>query len=149
MKKRLLIVGAIACLALVPYFVRAAEMGKLKYEAFEAPDDCGMCHTEIHQEWRQSLMSQSFTHPWDEVEYFKLALPHALKLEKVSEVKGGCIACHGPLAFLSGDIPPKPVKEGTRANEGVSCEVCHGITGTSEAVPFNFSYNISPGNIKQ
>jgi len=149
MKKRLLTLGAIVCIALVPCFVRAAEMGKMKYESFEQPDDCGACHTEIYEEWRQSLMSQSFTHQWDEVEYFKLALPHALKLEKVSGVKAGCIACHGPLAFLSGDIPPKPVKDGTRANEGVSCEICHNITGTSEAVPFNFSYNISPGNTKQ
>jgi len=77
-------------------------------------------------------MSQSFTHEWDQVEYFKLALPHTLKLEKVSGVKGGCIACHGPLAFLSGDIPPKPVEAGTRVNEGVSCEICHNITGTTE-----------------
>jgi hypothetical protein len=64
-------------------------------------------------------------------------------------VKAGCIACHSPLAFLSGDIPPKPADQNTRANEGVSCEVCHNITGTSEKVPFNFSFNIEPGNVKR
>ncbi len=150
MKHRALWKGVVCVVSLsVPFAASAAEMGKFKYDDFKKPSNCGACHKEIYQEWSQSLMSQSYTHEWDEVEYFKLALPHALKLEKVSGVKAGCIACHGPLAFLAGDIPPKPVKEGTRANEGVSCEICHQITGTSEAVPFNFSYNIEPGNTKQ
>lgn len=129
--------------------VNAAEMGKFKYDDFQKPGDCGMCHSEIYQEWTHSLMSRSFTHEWDEVEYFKLALPHALKLEKVAGVKAGCVACHGPLAFLTGDIPPKPVNEGTRVNEGVSCEICHNITGSTEPLPFNFSFNIQPGEVKQ
>jgi hypothetical protein len=94
------------------------------------------------------MMSQSYTHEWDETEYFKLALPHALKLEKVSGVKAGCIACHGPLAFLTGDIPPKPVAAETRVNEGVSCEICHNITGSSVEEPFNFSYVIKPDDVK-
>ncbi len=126
----------------------AAEMGKFKYEDFKKPSNCGMCHKEIYQEWQQSMMSHSFTHKWDEVEYFELALPHSKKLEKVAGVKAGCIACHGPLAFLSGDIPPKKPSAGTRANEGVSCEICHNITGTSEKIPFNFSFNIKPDNVK-
>jgi hypothetical protein len=123
-------------------------MGQFSYEDFSDPKQCSVCHKEIHQEWQQSLMSQSFTHPWDDVEYFKLALPHALKLEKVAGVKSGCIGCHAPLAYLAGDIPPKPPAEGTRANEGVSCDICHGITGSTEEVPFNFSYEINPGKIK-
>jgi len=136
-------------LLISPFLVYSAEMGKFSYGDFEQPKRCGMCHKEIHQEWQQSLMSQSFTHEWDQVEYFKLALPHALKLQKVSGIKGDCIACHGPLAFLSGDIPPKPAEAGTRANEGVSCEICHNITGTTEEVPFNFSFIIEPDKVKQ
>lgn len=126
----------------------AAEMGKFRYADFKKPNYCGMCHKEIYQEWQQSMMSQSFTHKWDEVEYFRLALPHSKKLEKVAGIKAGCIACHSPLAFLSGDIPPSKPEAGTRANEGVSCEICHNITGSSEKVPFNFSFNITPGNVK-
>jgi len=126
----------------------AAEMGKFTYDDFSDPKQCGVCHGEIHREWQQSLMSQSFTHPWDDVEYFKLALPQALKLEKVADVKAGCIACHAPLAYLAGDIPPQSPAAGTRANEGVSCDVCHGITGSTQEVPFNFSYKINPGKVK-
>lgn len=121
---------------------------KFKYEDFEKAGKCEMCHKEITREWRQSMMAQSFTHEWDEIEYFKLALPHALSLEKVAGVKSGCIACHAPLAYLTGDIPPKPPAEGTRANEGVTCDICHCITGSTEEEPFNFSYEIKPGMVK-
>ena len=149
MGKRLVsLVVAVAFVAMCP-LVRGAEMGKFKYKDFKKPKRCGMCHKQIYQEWRQSLMAKSFTHAWDDVEYFKLALPHAMKFAKVAGVKGGCIACHAPLAFLTGDIPPKPPAAGTRANEGVSCEICHNITGTTEKVPFNFSYTIEPGRVKQ
>jgi hypothetical protein len=148
MKKGKVIFWAIF-FVLTPFIGNCAETGKFQYEDFKQPKRCGACHKEIYQEWQQCLMSQSFTHEWDQIEYFKLALPHALKLEKVSGVKGGCIACHGPLAFLSGDIPPKPAEAGTRANEGVSCEICHNITGTTEEVPFNFSFTIEPDRVKQ
>ena len=133
---------------LTPFIAEGAEMGKFQYENFKKPKQCRTCHKGIFQEWQQSLMSQSFTHHWDDVEYFKLALPHALKLDKVAGVKAGCVACHGPLAFLTGDIPPKPPAAGTRVNEGVSCEVCHSITGSTEKEPFNFSYTIKPGKVK-
>jgi nitrate/TMAO reductase-like tetraheme cytochrome c subunit len=122
-------------------------MGKFAYSDFKSPKKCKGCHKQIYNEWKHSLMAQSFTHEWDQVEYFKLALPHAKKFKKVSGVKAGCIACHGPLAFLTGDIPPKTAEANTRANEGVSCEVCHHIEGTTEKVPFNFSFTIKPGKI--
>jgi hypothetical protein len=149
LKRAIVFAGLIiaSCLFLLPSRY-AAETGKFIYKDFSDPKQCSVCHREIHQEWQQSMMSQCFTHPWDEVEYFKLALPQALKLEKVADVKAGCIGCHAPLAFLTGDIPPKPPSEGTRANEGVSCDICHGITGSTEEVPFNFSYEINPGKVK-
>ncbi len=126
----------------------AAEMGSFKYHDFKKPQKCGGCHKEIYQEWKANMMAKAYTHTWDQIEYFKLALPHAMKEPKVAGVKAGCIGCHAPLAFLAGDIPPKPASEGTRANEGVSCEICHNITGTTEKEPFNFSYIIEPGKTK-
>ncbi|WP_456433916.1 multiheme c-type cytochrome [Thermosulfuriphilus sp.] len=127
----------------------SAQMGKYKYSDFKKPITCAGCHKEIYQEWQQSMMSKSYTHIWDEVEYFKLALPHSQKEPKVAGVKAGCIGCHSPLAFLTGDIPPKPVSANSRANEGVSCEVCHSITGSTEEEPFNFSFIVEPGRDKQ
>jgi len=122
--------------------------GSFTYDDFEKPRKCSLCHKEIFREWRQSMMSQCFTHEWDAIEYFNLALPHSQQLEKVAGIKAGCIGCHSPIAYLSGDIPPKPPAEDTRANEGVSCEICHLITGSSEPEPFNFSYIVAPGKVK-
>jgi hypothetical protein len=126
-----------------------AALGSLSYDDFEPDSFCAQCHVDIGRQHAQGLMSQSFTHPWDEIEYFELALPHALQEEKVAGIKAGCNGCHAPLAFLAGDIPPKRPSEGTRANEGVSCDVCHSITGFAGDVPFNFNYTMKPGDVVQ
>lgn len=126
-----------------------AGQGTLPYDRFETSETCAECHSEIARQHARSLMAQSFTHKWDEVEYFELALPHALKDEKVAGIKAGCNGCHAPLAFLAGEIPPKRPSEGSRANEGVSCDICHSITGFAGDVPYNFNYIMKPGEAKQ
>jgi len=126
-----------------------AALGAHPYESFDPNSVCAECHTGLVRQYEQSLMHQSFTHPWDEIEYFELALPHSEKVEKVAGVKAGCNGCHAPLAFLAGDIPPKRPAEGTRANEGVSCDLCHSIVGFEGEVPFNFNFIVAPGDVQQ
>lgn len=124
-------------------------LGVLRYEDFKTPEFCGSaCHTDFYQQWRQSMMSQAYTHEWDEIEYFKLAVPHAEKDEKVAEVKAGCNGCHAPISYVSGDVPPPLPSKNSRANESVSCEVCHSITGFSGDIPYNFNYIMKPGRNK-
>jgi hypothetical protein len=126
-----------------------AALGTQSYDRFERADACASCHPDFARQDEQQMMSRSFTHHWDEIEYFELALPHAEKEPKVAGVKAGCNGCHAPLAFLAGDIPPKRPAEGTRANEGVSCDVCHTLTGFEGDVPFNFNFVSEPGSVKQ
>jgi hypothetical protein len=95
------------------------------------------------------MMSQAYVHAWDEIEYFQLAVPHAKKEPKVAGVKDGCNGCHAPMAFVAGDTPPPPPKEGSRANEAVTCDVCHTITAINGDIPFNFNHVLSPGRVKQ
>lgn len=124
-------------------------LGAFKYDDFKTPEYCGSaCHNDFYQQWKQAMMSQAFTHHWDEIEYFELAVPHAEKDPVVAEVKAGCNGCHAPLAFAAGDIPPKRPQFNTRANEGVSCDVCHSISGFKGDVPYNFNYILNPGNTK-
>jgi hypothetical protein len=66
----------------------------------------------------------------------------------VAGVKAGCNGCHTPIAFLAGDVPPPLPKARSRANESVSCDVCHTIKGKADGPPFNFSYLSSPGKTK-
>jgi nitrate/TMAO reductase-like tetraheme cytochrome c subunit len=124
-------------------------LGAWPYEHFEPDETCAECHVDIAAQYDQALMSECFTHEWDEIEYFELALPHSGKDEKVAGVRAGCNGCHAPLAFLAGDIPPKRPAEGTRANESVSCDICHSMTGFQGEVPFNFNYVVAPSDAKQ
>ena len=153
MKTRFLAVMLVMGLALVVAYAAGpagdAALGAYSYDDFEPNEVCAECHTVIARQYEQAMMSQSFTHHWDEIEYFELALPHAEKVEKVAGVKAGCNGCHAPLAFLAGDIPPKRPAENTRANEGVSCDLCHSIVGHEGDVPFNFNFIVEPGEVKQ
>lgn len=124
-------------------------LGTRKYSDFQTPQFCGTaCHIDIYRQWQKSMMSQSYTHHWDEIEYFKLAVPQAEKDPVVSGVKAGCNGCHSPIAFLAGDIPPPIPAKGSRANESVSCEVCHTVTGFAGDIPHNFNWISEPGKTK-
>jgi len=123
--------------------------GSRSYDDYDTPEYCGTsCHTDFYQQWQQAMMSQSYTHHWDEIEYFKLAVPHAEKDPIVAEVKDGCNGCHAPISFLAGDTPPPRPEAGSRANEGVQCDLCHTITGFEGDTPFNFNFISDPGEIK-
>jgi len=124
-------------------------LGTRMYDQFDKPAFCGTsCHIDFYRQWQQSMMAQAYTHHWDEIEYFKLAVPHAEKDPKVAGVKAGCNGCHTPMAFLAGDVPPPRPEANSRANESVSCDVCHTITGFSGDTPYNFNYYSEPGRTK-
>jgi len=48
-------------------------LGTLPYEKFQEPDTCASCHLDIHRQHEQAMMSKSYIHHWDEIEYFDLA----------------------------------------------------------------------------
>ena len=123
-----------------------AALGTRKYADYQTPQFCGTaCHTDIYRQWQQAMMSQAYTHHWDEIEYFKLAVPHAEKDSVVAGVKAGCNGCHAPIAFLAGDVPPPLPDKNSRANESVSCEVCHTVTGFAGDTPHNFNFDLRAG----
>ena len=120
--------------------------GSFTYDDFATPQWCGTgCHTDFYAQWDQAMMSKAYTHHWDEIEYFELAVPHADKDPKLAGIKADCNGCHTPMAYLSGFNPPPRPEKNTRANESVSCEVCHSITGFEGEIPFNFNYIMNPG----
>jgi hypothetical protein len=131
----------------VPAQVKAGAeaLGTRSYSDYKTPQFCGTsCHTDIYQQWQQAMMSKAYTHHWDEIEYFELAVPHAEKDPVVAEVKAGCNGCHAPISFLVGDVPPEKPEFNTRANESVSCEVCHTVSGFEGDIPFNFNFVSEP-----
>lgn len=122
--------------------------GAYQYKDFELATKCRTCHVAFYEQWNQAMMSQAYTHHWDEIEYFDLAVAHAEKVPELKDAVDGCNGCHTPMAFMNGQFPPARPSENTRANESVSCEVCHLIQGSSSDPPHNFSYIIEPGRTK-
>ncbi len=125
-----------------------AAKGTKEYDQFERPGVCKSCHVNFYQQWRQAMMSQAYTHEWDEVEYFQLAVPHAEKDETLKGAADGCNGCHAPIAFLAGDVPPPRPSENSRANESVSCDFCHTVKGFEGDVPHNYNWISDPGRLK-
>lgn len=123
-------------------------LGTRTYDQFEKPEVCKSCHTDIYQQWTQAMMSQAYTHHWDEIEYFDLAVAHAKADPFFKGAADGCNGCHTPMAFMAGDVTPPRPSENSRANESVNCDVCHTITGFHGDEPFNFNYISDPGKIK-
>jgi nitrate/TMAO reductase-like tetraheme cytochrome c subunit len=121
---------------------------KYAYKDFQTPEYCNQCHILFYNQWDQSLMSDAYNHEWDEIEYFDLAVAHSRNDTSMRDVHEGCNGCHTPMAYLVGDMPPPDPKTNPRANESVSCEVCHSITGFSGEVPFNHNYDIQLGDTK-
>jgi hypothetical protein len=125
-----------------------AARGTQSYDRFERPEACRSCHRDLYQQWRQSMMAQAYTHHWDEIEYFDLAVAHAEADPAFEPVQAGCNGCHTPIAYLAGDVPPPRPEENSRANESVSCDVCHTVTGIDGETPFNFNFISDPGRTK-
>jgi len=147
------LISAISLLVMAFSAVMAADdddkLGSIEYDKFSTPEYCGAsCHTDFYRQWQQSMMSQSYTHHWDEIEYFQLAVPHAERDSMVAGVKAGCNGCHAPLSYLAGDVPPPRPEEGSRANEGVQCDFCHSVVGISADTAYNFNWVVEPGDVK-
>ncbi len=122
---------------------------RYSYKDFESARKCGSCHPGIYQQWSQAMMSQAYTHHWDEIEYFNLAVGHSNAKPEIKDVVDGCNGCHTPLAFMGGkEFPPPRPEAKSMANESVSCEVCHLTQSAQTDPPFNFSYLIRPGMTK-
>jgi len=148
--------GIYAVILIIALFISALNVsitqtdlkGRHAFKEFESAKKCRTCHPGIYEQWSQAMMSQAYTHHWDEIEYFDLAEAHATAVPQLREVVDGCNGCHTPLAYMNGKFPPPRPAENSMANESVSCEVCHLIQETHSDPPFNFSYVISPGTTK-
>ena len=147
----IMVVAALAGLSAFTVSLMAPQedlKGKYSYKDFESAKKCRSCHPGFYEQWSQAMMSQAYTHRWDEIEYFDLAVAHAGAKPELKDVVDGCNGCHTPLAFMGGPMPPARPSENSMANESVSCEVCHLIQSTQTDPPHNFSYLIKPGNTK-
>lgn len=108
-------------------------------QEFASAESCRQCHEKIYQQWRSSYHSQSASDPvfW---EMFQRAVR-----DKGGRASAQCLTCHAPVATIRMEASPVrpvsfPLGLTSVAKEGVTCDVCHTISGKE-----NLGKNISVG----
>ena len=86
---------------------------------FEAAD-CGECHLDQYAAWKGSAHSRAHH------DSIYRAFADLARKEGGEKLYTFCSSCHAPLAVASGEIPSNK-KPTFLSDEGVTCEVCHGV----------------------
>lgn len=127
-----------------------------KVEDWTDPRLCGQCHTEQYKGWNGSMHSNAFKDP-----IFQALWALAEKSDSKVNTTNYCGSCHSPIGVATNTIKFDPDKglhgEFTApgvAAQGVSCDVCHTISGsnlskTAVLEHGNASFKIAPGKVKR
>ncbi len=112
---------------------------------FTEPGVCAGCHPQQYEEWNGSVHALAFQDP-----VYQGELNRGYK-EVGHEVTRQCEGCHSPAGMVTGEIKRPGLKGlGPLALAGVSCDVCHSISGvthlrTPTHEPENGSFILDPG----
>jgi len=124
---------------------------------FDSAENCQGCHSVHYEEWSESMHAYAMKDPL----FFSCKNQTLQYHPEIGEKF--CIQCHSPVAFLTGTETTTytSVEEFQNSElpnvikEGVSCDICHTVTGLSETtyMPDNgaasATYKLYPGaNIK-
>ena len=131
--------------------------GSFDISDFDSAEDCQACHTTHYEEWSSSMHSYTAHSPL----FFSYKNETLENHPNVTDKF--CSQCHNPVAFLTGTNLSEftTVEEFQSSNlenvikEGISCDVCHTVTGitgtvhTSNSGAATANYKLYPGeNIK-
>ena len=127
-----------------PYYPSLIKWNKSSAE-FTPPTVCADCHEKQYKEWTGSVHSLAFQDPiyQGELNMAVKALGH--------DIARQCEGCHSPAGMVTGEIKGPGLKGlGRMALAGVSCDICHSISGvtnmqTPSREPENGSFILSPG----
>lgn len=110
-----------------PFFPSRASSGgrKISPDMFDPPEVCGGCHTEIYQQWKGSMHSNSWKDP-----IYRAALDHFSKATG-GKMDNFCMGCHTPIGVLAGEANSEGTAMSAIADRGVQCDVCHNISGST------------------
>lgn len=107
-------------------------------EAFTSSEKCGACHRDIHRGWQASIHAHALDDP-----VFQQALQTAGP-ELGGPGRQLCLACHAPLAAVTGDRDLK----NHLTWEGVTCDFCHSIAEVTLGDP-RTAYRLIPGAVER
>jgi hypothetical protein len=130
--------------AFYPYYPSLIKWERTQ-AGFTEPEVCQGCHPQQYDEWNGSVHALAFQDPVYQGELNKgfQAVGH--------EITRQCEGCHSPAGVVTGEIKGPGLKGlGRMALAGVSCDICHSISGvthgqTPSHEPENGSFILAPG----
>ena len=121
-----------------PSLAATASGGLIPAEAFLNPEACERCHQDAYHQWRGSAHHfASFNNA-----FYRQSVEYAAQRVGYAPTKF-CGACHDPLLLFSGRMDGPIDASRPEARAGITCQVCHGMTGISD-VRGDGSYVIAP-----
>ena len=141
-----------------PSYLSVKGHRKLTVEDWTDPEVCAQCHPRQYEGWKGSMHSNSFNDPVFQAEW-------ALAEKALDgQMMNYCGACHTPIGVATQTVKFDPESsEGALhgkftappiASKGVSCDVCHTISGSNIAKTAvlehgNASFVMDPGSVKR
>jgi hypothetical protein len=153
--KRGLLLGLILCIALgLDMLLMGGDpAGKsrepaAKVKSFWPTYTCRGCHDQIVEQHLESSHEMSFTNPAFQAQYRKDLLTKADTDKQLYEDAQKCIACHEPVTYAMNGPRSVSLQEIDPKMNGVTCDICHSMTGYSGAKPQNGNYIVEPSDRK-
>ena len=113
--------------AFSPSNARTEDGGLIPVEQFFSAKRCVGCHQDTHAAWSESLHRNAAREP-----FYRESVDILLRTRGI-EFTRHCESCHTPVALFSGaltkDSPRQQAPFTPLDDEGVTCTVCHSITG--------------------
>ncbi len=126
MGRRVLVTALFVLTMIVP--ATAGALPSLPSTLFNPSAGCG-CHAAFLEQWRPSMHAKALTDPL-----------YLYKLGEAEKATGGalgefCNGCHAPIAVMAGELAGlDQSRVSPQGAEGVSCDFCHQVTGTTEPI---------------
>jgi hypothetical protein len=150
--------GSILCIAVgfgIPLMSGAAERkppksasAATKANSFWPTYTCRGCHDQIVEQHLASEHEKSFTNPAFQAQYRKDLQPEAAMDPHLDEEARECIVCHEPVTYAKNGPSWVSLAEIDPKMNGVTCDICHSMTGYRDARPQNGNYVVEPSDRK-
>lgn len=115
---------------------------------YEPTKMCKGCHDLIVAQHLTSSHEMSFTNPAFQAQYQKDLLPKAENDPALYREASECISCHEPITYAKKGPQVVSMKDIHPDMNGVTCDVCHTMTGWSGPNPENGNYIMAPSEKK-
>ena len=109
---------------------------------------CKGCHVHINEQQSVSMHARSYENPVFQAQYYREVVPQARTDPRLAEEARSCAACHMPVAHLKRGGELVIGKHVDPKMSGVTCDLCHRISGHEGDEPLNGNYIASPGQEK-